>query len=139
MTFTKNIVTIQFSKFDKEFIEVLEHELIHTWQFSHFSIYETLKMKHWVKEGYPTYIADLKSLFRDKQEKHDFLHWYINEVGITNFRDTSKENYAFSALMVKHAIEKMHKSVDDLHLGKVDYDEVLDSLLREYGVAKDVK
>ncbi len=30
----------------------------------------------------------------------------------------------------------MHKSVDDLHLGKVDYDEVLDSLLREYGVAK---
>ena len=30
----------------------------------------------------------------------------------------------------------MHKSVDDLHLGKVSYDEVMESLLKEYNISK---
>ena len=46
--------------------------------------------------------------------------------------NNNNENYTLWALMIKHAIEKMHKSVDDLHLDKVSYDEVLDSLLKEY-------
>jgi len=33
----------------------------------------------------------------------------------------------------------MHKSVDDLHLGKVEYDEVLDSLFNEYSITKESK
>ena len=30
----------------------------------------------------------------------------------------------------------MHKSVDELHEGKVSYDEVLGSLLEAYGIVK---
>ena len=44
----------------------------------------------------------------------------------------------FYGMMVRYAIEKMHKSVDDLHLGKVKYDEVFNSFLREYHITKSV-
>ena len=133
----ESLITMKYSKIDKKFTEILEHELVHVWQFSHFSFYRTLLFEHWVKEGYPTYKVGLKSFFVDTKEKHDFIHWYVNEIGIDNFDNLTKESYAFSALMIKHAIKKMHKSVDDLHLGKVDYDEVLDSMLREYNVTKE--
>jgi hypothetical protein len=42
-----------------------------------------------------------------------------------------------SVSIVKRAIEDMHISVDDLHRGKVGYDEVFDSLMRRYGLRSD--
>jgi len=42
----------------------------------------------------------------------------------------------FYGMMVRYAIEKMHKSVDDLHLGKVKYNEVFNLFLREYHITK---
>ena len=112
---------------------ILIHESVHTMQNTQYGwIYTSCKMPYWVKEGYPIYSARKFSQYKE-QKIIDYLvktkDIYVNEW------DTFSQDQ-FYGLMVKHAIEKMHKSVDDLHLGKVEYDEVLDSLLREYNVTK---
>ena len=83
-------------------------------------------------EGYPVYITN-DPIMHDPKIVKDAL------ANAKHVKCSQKEAYALWGLMVKHAIEKMHKSVDDLHLGKVDYAEVLDSLLREYNITKGAK
>lgn len=103
---------------------VLSHELIHVWQEKNYGLVRFLLLSDWVKEGYAVYVTE-----HFNKDKINFLN--------NDFNNYDKRDwYKLWGLIVKYAIEKMHKSIDDLHLGKVDYDEVLDSLLREYNITK---
>jgi len=107
--------------------------MIHVYQMKKYG-WATFMFKTptWVKEGYATYSS--RDLYTDKPKEvlQDFIanypHMKSNHISA---------QYKVWMLMIKHAIEKMHKSVDDLHLGKVEYDEVLDSLLNEYNITKE--
>ena len=132
--------------FSEDISFLLTHELVHAWESERYGFIQSFVVTSvWVKEGYATYIAKQEdSLFKmivDKlQIKNDiteFVKYYMKHN--SDIVKHSPADYLFYSLMVKHAIEKMHKSVDDLHLGKVDYDEVLNSLLREYNVTKGAK
>jgi hypothetical protein len=108
------------------------HEIIHTFQAHKYGgwIKAKLAIPYWVSEGYAVYMS------RDDLAKND--ENFIVSCSKKHFKNLTLPNiYILNGLMVKHAIEKMHKSVDELHLGKVDYDEVLDSMLREYNVTKE--
>jgi len=118
-----------YSSFDKTHSEsfelVLSHELTHVWQEKNYGFFRFLLLSDWVKEGYAVYVTE-----HIKKENINFLNSdfkYLDDV----------ELYALWGLMNKHAIEHMHKSVDDLHLGKVRYDEVMESLLKEYNLSKE--
>jgi hypothetical protein len=117
--------------FSENFDAVLVHELTHTLQFDHYGYISTgYTTPKWVLEGYATYSEKELSINSIEQlYKKSFLQ-------LKGSKLHASLDYQFWALMVKHAIEKMHKSVDDLHLGKVDYDEVLDSMLQEYNISK---
>lgn len=113
---------------------ILVHEAVHVMQNNKYGLmYMSFKMPYWVKEGYAIYSARALSKYKEK-----VIVEYIKKSSDT---DISKWNIfsqdQFYGLMVKHAIEKMHISVNDLHLGKVDYEEVLDSLLKEYSITKE--
>ena len=108
------------------------HEIIHTFQAHKYGgwIKTKLVIPYWVSEGYAVYMSRKDLAKNDKK--------FIASCSKKNFKNLTISNiYILNGLMVKHAIEKMHKSVDDLHLGKVEYDEVLDSLLREYNITKE--
>jgi len=113
------------------FTNILTHELVHIWQEQTY-IENILKPK-WIIEGYAIYATgDISLALKNHDAVKEFLKKYSN---ISRYiRQTG--SYDLWGLMIKHAIEKMHKSVDDLHLGKVEYDEVLDSLLNEYNITK---
>ena len=100
------------------------HEVIHTLQAMKYGgwIKSGITLPTWVKEGYAEYIEENKIPHSNPKK---FLQ-----------NNNNNENYTLWALMIKHAIEKMHKSVDDLHEGKVEYDEVINSLLVEYNIIK---
>jgi hypothetical protein len=122
-----------YGKKEENFDAVLIHEVVHTLQANKYSwINIMIKTPVWVREGYPTYVA--KKLYIDKPQ--NVLKDFIKNYPHMHSNHHISEQYKLWMLMVKHAIEKMHKSVDDLHLGKVDYDEVLDSMLQEYNVSK---
>jgi hypothetical protein len=146
LTFFHDYIAINF--YDKIFIDKqyvydeskntslayseIVHEVIHSLQAKRYGgwIRTSIIMPYWVREGYAVYSSRLLKFDSDTVE-------FIS--GIQDmYLDSMSENkkYIIYGLMVKHAIEKMHKSVDDLHLGKVDYDEVLDSMLREYNISK---
>jgi len=118
---------------DENLDAILMHESVHVMQNSKYGwLYTTFKMPYWVKEGYPIYSARTLSQYKE-QKIIDYLI-KTKDIYIGEWDAFSQDQ--FYGLMVKHAIEKMHKSVDDLHLGKVEYDEVLDSLLKEYNITK---
>ncbi len=111
---------------------VLAHELVHVWQNQRFTTWikpSFLTKNAWYIEGYAVCITD-DPIMHDKALIDKALK------NIENINRFHKEAYALWGLMVKHAIEKMHKSVDELHEGKVSYDEVLSSLLREHNITK---
>ena len=113
---------------------ILMHESVHVMQNSKYGwLYTTFRMPYWVKEGYPIYSARILSQYKE-QKIIDYLI-KTKDIYIDEWDIFSQDQ--FYGLMVKHAIEKMHISVDDLHLGKVDYEEVLDSLLKEYSITKE--
>jgi len=125
-----NYISIRNSGIDKYGMEKYKyiqqeivHEVIHTFQALKYGgwIKMGLKMPYWVKEGYARYIDENKQVVSNPKK---FL----------SKKDNIGNNYTFYALMVKHAIEILNKSVDDLHLGKVDYTEVYNSLLKEYNI-----
>ena len=116
----------------KDYIfEEIVHEVIHTFQAEKYGgwLKYRFNIPYWVLEGYPVYVSR-KNLSRaySKFMKYCSKHHFNNL--------STSDTYRLNGLLVKHAIEKLNKSVDDLHLGKVNYDEVLDSLLREYNVTK---
>jgi len=103
--------------------KTMVHEIIHTFQAMKYGGWlRTFLIPYWVKEGYARFIEENKVVEKKPKE-------FLIENGV-------EKNYTLFALMVKHAIEKMHYSVDDLHLGKVSYDKVLNSLLDEYNITK---
>ena len=110
---------------------ILVHEAMHILQSNKYGwFYMMYRTPYWVKEGYPIYKA--RPLSRHKeQELVEYLQ-KTQDIDIKAWDIFSQDQ--FYGLMIKHAIEKMHKSVDDLHLGKVSYNEVFVSLLDEYNI-----
>jgi hypothetical protein len=138
-TFADRIHLMYASKKDHEaIVDSIAHELVHVWQNRRYTPwwYMHFKIPEWVAEGYAVYASGEDRLADKKMDEKAFLQRYSGEVN-RYYRDTNA--YTLWGLMVKHAIEKMHKSVDDLHLGKVSYDEVFASLMDEYNVAKVTK
>jgi len=117
----------------ENFDAVLAHELIHTYQNSKYGFFVRYKSS-WIIEGYATYASKGLYIKKPKEILENYIKHYPEYENMPS-KHLSKK-YQVWMLMVKHAIEKMHKSVDDLHLGKVEYDEVLDSLLKEYNITK---
>jgi len=107
------------------------HEITHTFQAHRYGgwIKSTVFVPSWVKEGYAVYVSR-------KKLSNNFLGFLktCREKNCTNL--SLSDTYHLNGLLVKYAIEKMHVSVDDLHRGKVDYDRVLDSLLKEYNITR---
>jgi len=102
------------------------HEALHVYQNEKYGwFYTSFMMPYWVKEGYPIYKSDRFSNFSMSKLKKILQK---NPNKLEDLSTFSKDR--LYALMVKHAIEKMHKSVDDLHLGKIAYNKVLKSLLK---------
>jgi len=132
--FNAQTMNMKDNKGDIAFYKVLSHELVHIWQSQNYAIIgKFLWRKTWVLEGYAVYASESQdSRLQTDTKIKSFLQKYYNNS--KSFRE--KGSYSLWGLMIKHAIEKMHKSVDDLHLGKVEYDEVLDSLLNEYNITK---
>jgi len=102
----------------------IQHEVIHTLQAMKYGgwIQSKFTIPYWVSEGYAEYIEENKLVHHNPKE----------------FLDTNKErkNYTLYALMVKHAIEDLNKSIDDLHLGKLNYNNLLSSIFKEYNITK---
>jgi len=112
---------------------IMVHEAVHVMQNSKYGFfYVVFKMPYWVKEGYPIYSA--RALSKYKEEPIIEYMIKTKDVNIKAWNVFSQDQ--FYGLMLKHAIEHIHKSVDDLHLGKVRYDEVMESLLNEYNISK---
>ncbi len=115
---------------------ILLHESVHVLQNNRYGwLYAAFRMPYWVKEGYAIYSAQTLSLYHEEKTIIDYIK-KSHDIDAKRWSPFARDQ--FYALMVKHAIEKMHKSVDELHEGKVSYDEVLGSLLEAYGVAKKV-
>ena len=123
-----------YDKKEENFDAVLTHEMTHVYQANKYGWFKfMIKTPTWVKEGYATYVS--RKLYIDKPQ--DVLKDFIENYPHMHSNNHINEQYKLWMLMVKHAIEKMHKSVDELHFGTVSYDKVLDSLLREYNITKE--
>ena len=114
---------------DENLDAVLVHESVHAMQNSTYGFFHSLfKTPYWVKEGYPIYSA--RALSKYKEEPIIEYMTKTKDIKVKQWDSFSQDQ--FYGLMVKHAIEDMHISVDDLHHGKVSYDEVYRSLLAKY-------
>jgi hypothetical protein len=112
---------------------ILLHESVHTLQHQKYGWFKMrFTIPTWVTEGYAEYSA-MPYMNRDTI---DNLKTILRKDGKSW---NGREEYIVWGFMVKHAIEKMHKSVDELHLGKVSYDEVFTSLMDEYHITKVTK
>ena len=113
---------------------VIAHEIVHRWQSKHYklSLIPFLNITpKWVIEGFAVYATnDIQSRLKRKQSEKDFLMERNEKIADKIMR--SDGAYALWGLMVKHAIEQMHYSVDDLHRGKVDYDTVYKDMMKYY-------
>jgi len=118
------------------FSDILAHELVHIWQNKRYGsspVANLFKKPKWVIEGYAVYSAEkARVLDKPRAKIKNFLKKHNTQSGHIR----NKGAYILWGLMIQHAIEHMHKSVDDLHLGKVSYDEVMESLLNEYNITQ---
>ncbi len=88
----------------------LAHELVHILQHDKYGYFTTrINTPTWVAEGYATY------------RQAQFEGVPINDVYVS-------DSYKLYATLVKHAITFNKKTLDELHLGKVDYGATLKSL-----------
>ncbi len=86
------------------------HELVHVVQHQNYGfIFSSFIMPNWINEGYPTYRMSL------------YIKKPIDKLQVT-------KDFKLYAKLVKHAIEKMAITPDQLHRGKVSYTEVMYSL-----------
>jgi hypothetical protein len=87
----------------------ITHELVHVLQSKKYGVFASIfTTPGWVNEGYATY------------RTHIFNKQSIDDMLINN-------NYKFFAKLIKHAIENMGVSADDLHRGKIRYEDILHS------------
>ena len=114
--------------------EEIIHEVIHTFQSEKYGGWLTYRFNipYWVLEGYPVYVSR-----KDLSRNHSKFMKYCSKQSFHNL--SIPDTYVLNGLLVKHAIEKLNKTVDELHLGKVDYAEVFQSLLKEYSITKEKK
>ncbi len=101
---------------------IIVHEITHLWQNQHFNTYF---IPRWVQEGYAVYVSGVLQGLKVKRFFNDVKPLQIPK------KKRTLEGYILWGLMVKHAIEDLGYSVDDLHKGKVDYDTILHSLLKK--------
>jgi len=115
--------------------EVLAHELVHIWQNKKYgnTIFSQWFKPKWVMEGYAVYSSEREKVLNKPKEK---IKHFLEKSKALSAHIRQDGAYILWGLMIQHAIEHMHKSVDDLHLGKVSYDEVMESLLNEYNISK---
>ncbi len=123
--FDKIVIDHTISTTSSEIKTEIMHEVIHTLQAKKYGgwIVSRLKIPDWVLEGYAVYIS--RENLTDGQQK--FLQYCFNHNKLS-----TPDWYRLVGLMVKHAIEQMHYSVDDLHRGKVDYDTVYKDMMKRY-------
>jgi hypothetical protein len=90
----------------------LAHELVHILQHDKYGYFATrIKTPVWVHEGYATYRQALFSSVK------------IDDLYLT-------DQYKLYGALVQHAIHFNNKTVDELHLGQVEYSETLKSLCK---------
>ncbi len=90
----------------------IAHELVHILQAKKFGLFSTIfGTPGWVNEGYATY------------RSHLFSNKPIEELLVNN-------SYKKSAMLIKHAINNMEVSINDLHHGKLEYDDILSSFCK---------
>lgn len=107
------------------FTLVLGHELVHIWQENYIGYIKFILLPQWIKEGYAVYVTEE---YKNIKSEKDFITWAKDDL---NNLPTG-ELYTLYGLMIKHSIEEMNKTIEDLHLGKVNYEEVLKSLLKKH-------
>ncbi len=93
--------------------------------------YSAFRMPYWVKEGYAIYSAWKLSRYNESK----IIEYLKTQKTGTNRWSIFLKDQLYG-LMVKHAIEQMHYSVDDLHRGKVDYDTVYRDMMKYYTIKK---
>lgn len=102
----------------------LVHEAIHSLQAQRYGgwIKSLFVIPNWVKEGYAVYRS--RDLAFDKKNISIFCSIrdkYMDDL-------SNEEKYLIYGLLVKYAIEHLHESVDDLHMGNIDYPQTWHSL-----------
>ncbi len=118
------------------FGDILAHELVHVWQnkkYGNTFFSQWFILPKWVMEGYAVYSSEREKVLNKPKEK---IKHFLEKSKALSAHIRQDGAYTLWGLMIQHAIEHMHKSVDDLHLGKVSYDEVMESLLKEYNISK---
>ena len=117
------------------FTQILSHELVHIWQNKKYgnTIFSQWFKPKWVMEGYAVYSSEREKVLNKPKEK---IKHFLEKSKALSAHIRQDGAYILWGLMIQHAIEHMHKSVDDLHLGKVRYDEVMESLLKEYNLSR---
>ncbi len=99
---------------------VIAHEKIHHLQYERYGIFTyTLFMPKWVSEGYARYVS-----YDHIPPDVDYDEW----LRMVNAGESVNENFE-SWVLVIHAIDQMGYSIDELHNGEVDREEVEKSLL----------
>ncbi|MCF6344891.1 MAG: hypothetical protein L3J00_00300 [Thiomicrorhabdus sp.] len=99
---------------------IITHERIHNLQYKRYGILTyTLFIPEWVKEGYAGYI----SRGRVPSDK-DYEEWLRR----INAGENINKHFEYS-ILVRHAIDKMGYSPDELHNDEVDHEMVKKSLL----------
>ena len=99
-------------------VDLLAHETVHDLQAKRYGFFSHFLVPKWVLEGYPEYVVSNPD-------------WRKYKNRLIRIRSGKKVYPYFKYwLLVRHAIEKMGYSVDDLHENKVSREAVEKSLLR---------
>ncbi len=130
---SSDLVTIGTRK-NRYLYQIFVHEIVHSLQAKRYGgfIKEKIRTPKWVHEGYAVYTSRSKSYKEEESDIKKFLDIY-RKSKFEKFN--SYDMYRVYGLMVQYAIEKMHKSIDELHQGEVSRNDVLALLLKDYNIS----
>lgn len=105
---------------NKEWLSVLiTHEAVHNLMYERYGILTYMFIPRWVNEGYARYVS-----YDHAPPDTDYEDW------LKMIKAGEKMNKYFEyEVLVRHAIEQMGYSVDELHKGEVDREAVEKSFL----------